>query len=175
MGQALREAASFIDGAISGGGCVVVHCAAGISRSATVVLGYFLLHRGTTLREAFEHLYNCRPCMWPNEGFMASLINLEQEVQGISTISSEEYAHWGEWEGPEETGAQSRSFAMPMGLPRLNRDDTCLEDEVRSMTVMFEAGLYPYPHPHLRCERWPSLRPCCTVNTSSQSRFRFLP
>ena len=68
MAAALREAAGFIHSAIAGGGCVVVHCAAGISRSACVVLGYYVVHRGQTLREAFAHVFKCRPCIWPNEG-----------------------------------------------------------------------------------------------------------
>lgn len=67
MADSLRSAALFIKKAIDGGGTVVVHCAAGISRSATVVLGYFLLYRKETLREAFARVITARPCVWPNE------------------------------------------------------------------------------------------------------------
>ena len=40
MGSSLRDAAGFIDGGVRGGGVVLVHCAAGASRSATAVLAY---------------------------------------------------------------------------------------------------------------------------------------
>jgi len=133
MAGALRDGASFIHNAISGGGCVVVHCAAGISRSATVVLGYFILHREETLRQAFERVYNVRPCVWPNEGFMQSLIALEEEVRGKpSTITASEYDQWGDYDGPDE----GSSGAPPMGLPRFVRDDTCLEDEMHELAVL---------------------------------------
>ena len=68
MGAALRGAASFIKKALARKtGVVVVHCAAGISRSATVVLGYLLLHCKRSLRDAFAHVMERRPCIWPNE------------------------------------------------------------------------------------------------------------
>jgi protein-tyrosine phosphatase len=39
VGKYLRPSLEFIDQAIQGGGCVLVHCKAGVSRSATVVIG----------------------------------------------------------------------------------------------------------------------------------------
>ena len=87
MSAALRDGAKFIAKAVKKKkGCVLVHCAAGISRSATVVLGFYLLHRDECLRDAFAHLFRCRPCIWPNEGFMATLITLEREVRGSSSM-----------------------------------------------------------------------------------------
>ena len=59
MSKSLREAASFIHkGRLANKkkGCVVVHCAAGISRSATVVLGYLMIHERMPLRSAFAPL-----------------------------------------------------------------------------------------------------------------------
>ena len=84
MAASLRDGAAFIHNALKGGGVVVCHCAAGISRSASVCLGYFILHRKETLRAAFSTIFEARPCVWPNEGFMASLIALEEEVRSRS-------------------------------------------------------------------------------------------
>jgi dual specificity phosphatase 12 len=143
MAESLRDAATFIHNALSGGGVVVVHCAAGISRSATVVLGYLLLHGSYSLRSAFAHLFACRPCIWPNEGFMAALVALEVEVRGgPPTITNEEYEHWGDYDGlPEadsEAGVenQAATLSMPMGPPRLVRDETCLEAEERELAAL---------------------------------------
>jgi predicted protein tyrosine phosphatase len=120
MATSLRDAAAFIKMAIAPPpkakrsmtprkrraareGCCVVHCAAGISRSSTVVLGYLVLHCGKSLREAFGLLYASRSCIWPNEGFMSALIALEREVRGEPTsLSLAEYERWGDYDGPDE-------------------------------------------------------------------------
>jgi len=97
-----------------------------------------VIHRSMSLRDAFAHLYSCRSCVWPNDGFMASLVALELQVRGTSTITTIEYEHWGEYEGPElpsTTGGMARALPLPMGMPRMNRDDTCLEDEIRELAI----------------------------------------
>lgn len=117
MGASLRDAALFIHKALkSKRNCVLVHCAAGISRSATVVLGYLILHEKMSLREGFALVHKKRPCIWPNEGFMAALIKLEAEKRGGKmSLSSDEYERWGDYDGPEvecETpGAHARTKA----------------------------------------------------------------
>ena len=132
MAVALRDGARFIHDAIEGEGCVVVHCAAEISRSATFLLGYYILHGGRSLREAFAHVFACRPCIWPNEGFMAALVDLERAVRGSISLTTAEYEHWGEYEGPEE----GDEAAPNMPPPRLVRDDTCLDAEERELEAL---------------------------------------
>ena len=139
MAASLRDGAAFIHSALSADGAVLVHCAAGISRSATVVLGYLILHADYSLRSAFAHLYKCRPCVWPNEGFMAALIALEVEVRGgAPTITTDEYDRWCDWEGPEEEGGTSGGGGPPMGPPRLLRDNTFLDDEQEELDALDE-------------------------------------
>ena len=99
MAENLRTAAAFVNDAISGGGRCLVHCAAGISRSATVVLAYRVLYGKLTLRAAFAELYGCRKCIWPNDGFMEALIALERDVfKGVATIELDQYVQWGEYD-----------------------------------------------------------------------------
>jgi len=66
----------FIDGQE---GATIVHCQAGISRSATVCLAYLIKTRGYTLDEAFDFLKTCRSCIGPNFGFLGQLKIFEQK------------------------------------------------------------------------------------------------
>lgn len=52
---------------------VLVHCQAGISRSATIVLYYLMKRFGVPLRIALGHLREKRPIVNPNDGFMQTL------------------------------------------------------------------------------------------------------
>ncbi|WIA21302.1 hypothetical protein OEZ85_000534 [Tetradesmus obliquus] len=79
----------FIDRAISKGGRVLVHCAAGASRSATVVLGYLMARCGMDLTAAVEHLKAVRPWVCPNLGFLKQL----ETYQGLSHDMSK----WRAW------------------------------------------------------------------------------
>lgn len=58
-------------------GGVLVHCRAGVSRSATAVL-YYLVKSGncSNLFEAVKYLKSCRPCISPNDGFIKTLVKL---------------------------------------------------------------------------------------------------
>ena len=48
MERGLAAATAFVHGAIQKGGAVVIHCAAGASRSTTVALAFLLLHKQAT-------------------------------------------------------------------------------------------------------------------------------
>eukprot|EP00775_Hariotina_reticulata_P013603 gene13603-13728_t len=63
----------FIDRAIGGGGRALVHCAAGVSRSATIVLGYLMSRHEMNLAAAVDHLKAVRPWVCPNAGFLKQL------------------------------------------------------------------------------------------------------
>lgn len=62
-------------------GEVLVHCAAGISRSATVCIAYLMRYQGYTLKEALELCQKARPIVEPNEGFMEQLKLFERKIK----------------------------------------------------------------------------------------------
>lgn len=67
-------------------GHVLVHCIAGVSRSATVVIGYLMKYKKMDLRTAFNYCYKLRPVIRPNNGFMLQLINYENHLFGRSSV-----------------------------------------------------------------------------------------
>ncbi|KAL3148458.1 hypothetical protein ABBQ38_013905 [Trebouxia sp. C0009 RCD-2024] len=69
----LDAASSFITQALNSGGCVLVHCAAGISRSATVVAAHLMVTEQMTADEAMKSLRQTAPWVHPNPGFMHQL------------------------------------------------------------------------------------------------------
>lgn len=81
---------------------VLVNCAAGISRSATVVLAYLVSRRKMSLFKAFQKVYRARPVIWPNEGFMHSLIKYEIRLRKTYTIKLEKYLEWAEYQAPDD-------------------------------------------------------------------------
>ncbi|KAL0262994.1 tyrosine protein phosphatase yvh1 [Diplodia seriata] len=63
----------FIQDGLDSGGGVLVHCAMGKSRSATVVIAYLMHKYHLSPAEALEQIRLARPICEPNEGFMKQL------------------------------------------------------------------------------------------------------
>ncbi|KAK3593002.1 hypothetical protein CHS0354_023234 [Potamilus streckersoni] len=61
-------------------GCALVHCNAGVSRSATIVIAYLMQSRGMKYLEAFRYLKEKRPAICPNEGFRTQLQQFEKQL-----------------------------------------------------------------------------------------------
>ncbi|XP_070779832.1 dual specificity protein phosphatase 8 [Enoplosus armatus] len=72
--QALR----FIDAAMSSGASVLVHCAAGISRSPALAVAYIMYSLGMDLDQAYRFVKERRPSISPNFNFLGQL----QHFQG---------------------------------------------------------------------------------------------
>lgn len=70
-----QQAFDFIDNAITTGNSVLVHCFAGKSRSAAIVIGYIMKTRKIKFEEALRFVQNIRPCVDPNFAFCAQLMN----------------------------------------------------------------------------------------------------
>lgn len=59
----------------------LVHCAAGISRSATLVIAHLMMRNKWTYNEAHNYVQRCRPIITPNDGFVEALKALERQIQ----------------------------------------------------------------------------------------------
>nr|XP_020446089.1 dual specificity protein phosphatase 18-like [Monopterus albus] len=69
-----------------GGGRTLVHCNAGVSRSAALCMAYLVKHHGVTLLEAHRWVKTCRPMVRPNNGFWKQLIRYEMELRGCASV-----------------------------------------------------------------------------------------
>uniref|UniRef100_A0A8C9L1X4 Dual specificity phosphatase 21 n=1 Tax=Pavo cristatus TaxID=9049 RepID=A0A8C9L1X4_PAVCR len=68
------------------GGRTLLHCAAGVSRSATVCIAYLMKHHAMSLASAHAWVRSCRPIIRPNNGFWRQLIHYEYVLFGINTV-----------------------------------------------------------------------------------------
>ena len=69
-----------IQGARSGGGCVLVHCYFGASRSASIIAAFLIRNGDMRSREAIDFLQKLRPGVCPNDGFLRQLQDYETHL-----------------------------------------------------------------------------------------------
>lgn len=62
-------------------GSVLVHCAAGISRSSTIVIAYLMKKNKLTYQEAYSFVRKRRSVICPNSGFVRQLKNYEKKLK----------------------------------------------------------------------------------------------
>jgi predicted protein tyrosine phosphatase len=75
-----EEACDFIHKHVTSGGRVLVHCQAGISRSATICIAYLMKYMDLSLRNAYALVRSARPVIEPNPGFMRQLKQFEESL-----------------------------------------------------------------------------------------------
>ena len=60
---------------------VLVHCAAGISRSSTIIIAYVMKKLGLSFVEAFDYVHQRHPNTDPNIGFICQLQQYEKQIK----------------------------------------------------------------------------------------------
>eukprot|EP00116_Pleurobrachia_bachei_P008766 sb/3469028/ len=124
-----------------GEGCsILVHCRAGISRSATVVMAYLIQYYNKNMEEAFDFIKMKHPCISPNFNFMGQLLQFQNERAAKksdgSTPSSD---HWeaqeDEREEEEEEDNVVLSAFTTASLPLIPIDRGEGEEEEECLSV----------------------------------------
>lgn len=79
LNKHFKEATEFLDDQLKIGN-VFVHCFAGVSRSATIVIMYLMQRKEWPLEKAFQFVREKRMIIGPNPGFMRQLRNFEAKL-----------------------------------------------------------------------------------------------
>ncbi|CAN8174297.1 unnamed protein product [Coccothraustes coccothraustes] len=74
------ECFEFIEKAKTQDGMVLVHCNAGVSRAAAVVIGFLMNSERLSFARAFSLVKNARPAACPNPGFMEQLHKYQEQI-----------------------------------------------------------------------------------------------
>ncbi|KAM4025378.1 dual specificity protein phosphatase 14-like isoform 1-T6 [Anomaloglossus baeobatrachus] len=67
-------------------GRTLVHCVAGVSRSATLCIAYLMKYHRLSLLDAHQWVKTRRPVVRPNAGFWQQLIQYEKKLFGKNTV-----------------------------------------------------------------------------------------
>jgi protein-tyrosine phosphatase len=69
------------------GGKSLVHCVAGVSRSASLCIAYLIKYKRMSLRKAYQHVKSRRHIIRPNPGFFRQLVEFEGRVLGSNSVT----------------------------------------------------------------------------------------
>lgn len=80
ISTSLDNTADQIHDEIMRGNNVLIHCAQGISRSATVVIGYLMKYNKMSYSDAYQYVKAARSCIDPNPSFIEQLKRYEETL-----------------------------------------------------------------------------------------------
>lgn len=79
--QYFQYSCNWIQYQLRSGNPVLVHCMAGISRSATLIIAYLMWAYGWTFEQARQYVRQRRMIINPNRGFVMQLLYWEKALQ----------------------------------------------------------------------------------------------
>ncbi|XP_075258613.1 uncharacterized protein LOC142350607 [Convolutriloba macropyga] len=85
--QHFQKIIDFVEVCRNSGGCVYVHCNAGISRAPTCCIAYLMWKDKVTKSVAFEYMRSKRWVL-PNPGFMEQLDQFEKELNQVGSTAA---------------------------------------------------------------------------------------
>ncbi|XP_027716021.1 dual specificity protein phosphatase 8 [Vombatus ursinus] len=85
----LDKSIEFIDKAKLSSCQVIVHCLAGISRSATIAIAYIMKTMGMSSDDAYRFVKDRRPSISPNFNFLGQLLEYERSLKLLKALKAE--------------------------------------------------------------------------------------
>ena len=124
-----------IHSVLTKGGVVMIYCRAGMSRSATLCIAYFMKHHGMSREDAYQFVRERRPIICPNPGFVRQLREYEAKLKfrnsGIKRKFEESqfsYAEYEEISAFEVLDFDSLSKIKPRPKPRIMKPSLFVPD-----------------------------------------------
>ncbi|RAH74322.1 dual specificity phosphatase YVH1 [Aspergillus aculeatinus CBS 121060] len=148
-------AVKFIQSGLDSGGAVLVHCAMGKSRSATVCIAYMLHQQRSALtpQSALAIIRESRPLCEPNDGFMEQLSLYHQMGCPEDVTSHPLYGRWLYRREVEESVACGRAPEMNNVLfedeqPHRPQESTGHTTEIKCRKCRRKLATTPFVVPH---------------------------
>ncbi|NXX28018.1 DUS8 phosphatase, partial [Nicator chloris] len=107
----LDKSIEFIDKAKVSSCQVIVHCLAGISRSATIAIAYIMKTMGMSSDDAYRFVKDRRPSISPNFNFLGQLLEYERSLKLLKALKSK--GDWGEGDVQQEPAEVAESSRHP--------------------------------------------------------------
>ncbi|KNG85847.1 dual specificity phosphatase [Aspergillus nomiae NRRL 13137] len=149
------SAIKFIQSGLDAGGGVLVHCAMGKSRSATICIAYMLHQQPSALtpQSALAIIKESRPLCEPNDGFMKQLSIYHEMGCPDDVISHPLYSRWLYRREVEESVACGRAPEMNSVLfedeqPHKPQDNTDRTTEIKCRKCRRNLATTPFIIPH---------------------------
>ncbi|XP_076861778.1 dual specificity protein phosphatase 8 isoform X2 [Brachyhypopomus gauderio] len=113
----LDKTNEFIDKAKVSNCRVIVHCLAGISRSATIAIAYIMKTMGLSSDDAYRFVKDRRPSISPNFNFLGQLLEFEKGLRLLKALSSgqEKSEQLGEPGEAKGEGSSKATLGRPQG------------------------------------------------------------
>ncbi|NWU76303.1 DUS8 phosphatase, partial [Onychorhynchus coronatus] len=110
----LDKSIEFIDKAKVSSCQVIVHCLAGISRSATIAIAYIMKTMGMSSDDAYRFVKDRRPSISPNFNFLGQLLEYERSLKLLKALKTKGDRGEGDaQQDPAEVAEGSRHSLTP--------------------------------------------------------------
>jgi len=122
ISRVFQTAYEYVEEARRNHGKVLVHCAAGLNRSATVTIALKMLLENLTLKEAAESVKRMRSQIAPFKDNREELLKFEMKIRGCNSLTREELNQLLHSRQPQCTRSQSAGREMlTKSLPNVPR------------------------------------------------------
>ncbi|XP_020497791.1 dual specificity protein phosphatase 8 isoform X2 [Labrus bergylta] len=126
----LDKTNEFIDKAKVSNCRVIVHCLAGISRSATIAIAYIMKTMGLSSDDAYRFVKDRRPSISPNFNFLGQLLEFEKGLQLLQALTSPCDDKFSENNTKQSSEVNGVSAGFEMNGHRSNYDSSVPEPHI---------------------------------------------